>query len=114
MERTGQLLRVLTHVIESMREEATVLPQLEPTVQDELIEVLCSKFDVLESSFTTSDTESEHKAVMPPGSQSVIFLARLLQFDLGFQSAWTSKTRETSNNLVATLFRLALVCILFF
>lgn len=95
-----------------MREEATLLPQLEPAVQDELIAVLCSKFDTLESSLTTRDSEPGIRAVMPQVFQSVIFLARLLQFDLGFHSAWTPKTKETSIKLVSTLFRLALVCVL--
>lgn len=109
IERASQLLRVLTHVVESMREEATSLPQLESVVQDEVIDVLCAKFDTLESCMTSGGTEPHTGAQTTRDFQNVIFLARLLQFDLGFQSAWTSKTREVSIQLVSTLFRLAIV-----
>jgi mediator of RNA polymerase II transcription subunit 12 len=108
IQRAGQLLRVLAHIAESMREEAALLPQLESTVQDEFIDVLSAKFDAIKSALE-ADREADIGTETSHISQSLIFLARLLQFDLGFQGAWTSKTKGASNHLISILFRLALV-----
>jgi mediator of RNA polymerase II transcription subunit 12 len=88
-----------------MREEAAALPQLDPVVQDEFIDVLCAEFDAIDS-ILTADLEP---VIRPEIFQSLIFLVRLLQFDLGFRGAWTAKAKGASNRLVSTLFRLALV-----
>lgn len=105
IERAGQLLRVLAHVIESMREQAALLPQLDPMVQDEFIDAICVKFNAIESILTSDGWGLETSQV----SRSLIFLARLLQFNLGFRGAWTAKAKSVSDQLVSALFRLALV-----
>jgi len=108
IQRAGQLLRVLAHIAESMREEAALLPQLESAVQDEFVDVLSAKFDAIKSTLE-ADRETDIGIETSHISQSLIFLVRLLQFDLGFQGAWNAKTRGASNHLVSILFRLALV-----
>jgi len=111
IQRAGQLLRVLAHITESIREEAALLPQLDPVVQDEFIDVLSSKFDAINSTLE-ADRETDIGTETSYLSQSLIFLARLLQFDLGFRGAWTAKTKGASNQLIFILFRLALVSII--
>lgn len=104
LKRSGQLLRVLAHVAESIHEEASLLPQLESVVQNEFINVLCTQFEALENALNI-DGEGEAFHV----SEGLIFLARLLQFNLGFPGAWTNQVKEVSSKLLATLFRLAVV-----
>ena len=108
IQRAGQLLRVLAHVAESLRETA-LLPQLESEVQDEFIDAICAQFDVIHSTLVADGDQSDIATKASQSSDTVIFLARLLQYDLGFPGGWTAKTKGASNPLVSTLFRLALV-----
>ena len=109
IQRAGQLLRVLAHVTESIREEAAMLPQLEAVVQDKFIDAICTKFNAIHSTLAADSGKTETEIETSQLSQALVFLARLLQFDLGFRGVWTAKTKEASNQLVSTLFRLALV-----
>lgn len=104
VKRLGQLLRVLVHLVESIRAEANALPQLEVNVQDEFIVALWSKLDALETAATASDGIQA-----PTISESIIFLARLLQFDLGLPGAWTAKAKDISGKMVLTVFKLTVV-----
>jgi hypothetical protein len=100
VDHAGQILRILAHFAEPLR-EPPMLPQLEPDAQDNFIGNLCDKFKALES------MQSQASSARAVGLS--IFLARLLQFDLGFIRAWTPKTKEAGLSLLTILFRLAMV-----
>ncbi|RDB24995.1 Mediator of RNA polymerase II transcription subunit 12 [Hypsizygus marmoreus] len=100
--RSSDLLRVLTYVAEPLREKPGTLPILEHAIQDDLLDILYSKIVSLESSTTETAT--------PPHlmtSKEIVLLLRLLQFELGFRSTWTSKTKEINDKLACSLFKLA-------
>lgn len=109
VQRAGELLRVLAHVVEPLREETSLLPQLEPGVQDEFFTALTANFELLESLLSAYNMDSSEDDRPSQITRCAIFLARLLQFNLGFRGAWTEKTRVLSTNLSSTIFRLALV-----
>lgn len=105
VHHVGQILRILAHFAEPLRREPSLLPQLEPEVQDKFIGILCTKFKALESML--------HNDPSAQVADLSIFLARLLQFDLGFIRTWTAKTKETGLTLLTNLFRLALVGLIY-
>lgn len=104
VRRGSQLLRVLVHVAGSMQEEAISLPQVKPSTQDDFIAVVCALFAGIETMLAV-DEVFETAGI----SESLIFLLRLLQFDLGLTGVWTPKTKELSGKLVSTLFKLSTV-----
>ena len=106
VERAGELLRVLVYLAEPLREETSLLPTLEPDTQHEFFDALCTQFVTVETLLGERDAADDRLHQI---TQSAILLARLLQFDLGFRGAWTSRAKEASTGLSATLFRLALV-----
>ncbi|KAF8876501.1 hypothetical protein BD779DRAFT_1560397 [Infundibulicybe gibba] len=104
--RAGELLRVLIYLVEPLREDLASLPILDPSIQDEFFNALCIKFTGTEAlSINLEDNETDYCQI----TQGIIFLARLLQFDLGLQGAWTSKTKEASSGLSSSIFKLALL-----
>jgi mediator of RNA polymerase II transcription subunit 12 len=107
IRRAGELLRVLIHVTEPLREEAFELPELDCGIQEGFFDAICTKFEDIRSMFNGGSFTDDGLSQV---TRSAIFLGRLLQFDLGFRGVWTAKTREGSGSLSSTLFRLALVC----
>lgn len=101
VRRAGQLLRVLVHVAGSRQQSEVSVRQLKASVQDDFIEaiyVILHNIEITESSEEIMGT-----------SDSLVFLLRLLQFDLGCSNIWTLKTKEISGKLVPTLYNLATV-----
>ena len=103
----SEMLRLLANIVAPFRKDAA-LPQLDATVQEHLFTAICAKV--------------AHMArVMPPlvhapwereaqlGSEAVVFLARMLQFHLGFPIAWSQQAKDLAAELCLDLTRLALV-----
>lgn len=111
LERTGELLRVLAHVAEPLRDGKDQLPSLDPQIQNRFMTLLLAKFEILESILCSEGAadDMDVDGAPLPISDAVILLTRLLQFDLGFPGVWTKETEVCGNNLVAVLFRLVLV-----
>ncbi|KAJ7755754.1 hypothetical protein DFH07DRAFT_490213 [Mycena maculata] len=103
-ERAGELLRVIAYVAEPLRATGSQLPALDLAIQDEFFEVLNDKFVDVERYLT--DAESSLGTEL---TQASISLSRLLQFHLGFPVVWTTKIKELSTTLSATIFRLVLL-----
>lgn len=109
IERAGQLLRVLTRVAESSREEALDICELDPSIQNEFINIVSAKMSELEAALTAYHTNTEMADDDSPLANSIIFLCRLLHFDLGLRGAWTTSTRMQTTSLVSVLSRIAMV-----
>ena len=109
VRRAGEILRILTHLAQPLWAEASLLPLLEPATQDKFFNALCKKFGDIESILSTNETDSLDKSAHSTVTQAVIFLARLLQFNLGFRGAWTAEAKAASSELTSTIFKLAVV-----
>ena len=110
IERAGHLLRVLARVAESNREEVLDICQLDPSIQNEFIDVVSSKLSELEAALTVYHSDPKATVDGSPLAGSIIFLCRLLHFDLSLRGAWTTSTRMQTAGLVPVLSRIALVC----
>src|ERR1700722_8951361 len=110
VRRAGEVLRVLTFVAEPLRTEGSLLPPLECDVQDEFFEEICNKLRDIESLLTRNDGDLTTKGGQSEVSRAVMFLGRLLQFDLGFHGVWTPATTTAGSSLSSTLLQLAIVC----
>lgn len=111
IERASQLLRVLTRVAESNREEALDICQLDPSVQKEFINAVSAKMSELEAALTAHYSDPKAAVDGSPLAGSIIFLCRVLHFDLGLRGAWTTSTRIQTASLVPVLSRIAMVCL---
>lgn len=101
----GELLRVLIYVAEPLRARQVPLPVLETSIQDEFLDAVSSNLVSVESLIASrSNPQPDAKL-----NQDLILMLRLLQFELGFQNPGSTKTKEASNRLTSSLFRLALV-----
>jgi mediator of RNA polymerase II transcription subunit 12 len=112
VRRAGDLLRLLAHIANPFQEEHTPL-QLDPSVQDDFITATSNKFTDLESTLAVDGhgaTPIQNSSLLAEAS---IFLGRLVQFDLGIPGAWTPKTRRVARELSMTIFRIALVRLMF-
>ena len=105
IDRAGEILRLLSHVMEPFRTKGTVF-QLDANCQERLGKGICETLSAVESMFAATGAEG-----LTSLTQNVLFLARLLQFNLGFGGTWTTTIREQYEILSSTLFRLALVCV---
>lgn len=108
VSRAGDILRFLTNVTEPMGKGETT-PSLESCIQDRLVHALQEKLSIilkimLGAAFQEQDGVP-HQALV----RLAIFLARLLQFDLGLSEVWTQDMKNRSQALSSTLFQLALV-----
>lgn len=90
-----------------MREDASLLPDLEPLIQEEFLDSLHTKIATVESLLESNEASVED-STQP--TQGIILILRLLQFELGFRSAWTPKTKDFCDAICKLLFKLALVC----
>jgi mediator of RNA polymerase II transcription subunit 12 len=113
LHRAGDLLRVLTLIAEPLRSDDSLLPPLDSPIQERFFEATCKSFRDLESSMTSGQHLTEAGGGNSKITHAVIFLGRLLQFDLGFRGAWTPATIASGSLLSSTIFQLALVCWLF-
>ena len=102
LRRVGEMLRVLVHVSQPFRGSTATLPPVDTAVQEAFIETLDKRLKVFDSQIANEDTSAH-------SPQDFILLCRLLQFILSFRITWTPKTKDSSSNLSAMIFRLALV-----
>ncbi|KZT67178.1 hypothetical protein DAEQUDRAFT_673722 [Daedalea quercina L-15889] len=104
---TGEVLRLLSKIVERFRQNAT-LPTLDPAAQDKFFSGLVGRFAQMEEAWATGRSDGAEDS-LNQASHCIIFLARLLQFDLGFPGAWTPQATELSSTLCGTLFDLVLL-----
>ena len=96
--------------MQPFRSPSHALPSIEEDIQGKLITSLFEKLSALEAELRKDATRDD--GLYTPRNdmtEPVLFLARLLQFDLGFPGIWTQKTKEVGDKLLATVFRLALL-----
>ena len=103
----GEILRLLANIVAPFRKDAS-LPQVDPSVQDHLFAALCAKIAEM-TEMMAALVQQPWSEDIARGSQAVIFLARLLQFYLGFPNQWSQQAKDLSEKLCANLTRLALV-----
>ena len=112
VEGAGEILRALTHLAEPLRAEPSKVPTIEPTIQDGCFSAICNRFKDLATILSKNDDTPLEPLEQGRPSRTpkiVIFLTRLLQFDLGLRGVWTNNTKSASNDLASTLFELAIV-----
>ncbi|KAF9219563.1 hypothetical protein BS17DRAFT_760662 [Gyrodon lividus] len=102
VNRAGEVLRLLSHVTEPLRTKGSIF-QLDSTSQERLGKAICETLCAVESMFVAASASAPNQL-----TQNVIFLARLLQFSLGFSGPWTTAFREQYETVSSVLFRLAL------
>ncbi|KAI0633322.1 hypothetical protein C8Q77DRAFT_1217758 [Trametes polyzona] len=103
----GEILRLLANIVVPFRSDAS-LPQLDSAVQESLFAVLCAKVAEM-TDMMTGLVRQPWSEDISRGSQAVIFLARLLQFFLGFPTTWSQQAKDLAEELCANLTRLALI-----
>lgn len=102
-DRAGELLRVLSYVAEPLRTKGTDI-RIDPLVQDRLGRVILEAFTTIELRLAASSSASEQM------TRSAVFLARLLQFSLGFAGGtWSTNCTDIHEGLSCVLSRLLLV-----
>ncbi|KIK91304.1 hypothetical protein PAXRUDRAFT_830959 [Paxillus rubicundulus Ve08.2h10] len=102
VDRAGEILRLLSHVTEPLRTKGSIF-QLDPISQERLGKAICETLCAVQPMFAAGGASVPSRL-----TQSVIFLARLLQFNLGFSGPWTTTFREQYETVSLVLFRLAL------
>lgn len=109
VERAGQLLRVLARIAESNREETLDICQLDPSIQNEFINVVNAKMSELEAALAAYHSDPNAAVDSSLLASGITFLCRLLHFNLGLRGAWTTSTRMQTTSLVPVLSRIAMV-----
>jgi hypothetical protein len=107
LDKTSEILRLLVTVTSSLRLRNLNLPVIASHIQDDLVKVLHL---ALISSVNVADA---NPSIEESVTERVIFLARLLQFDLGLRHIWTPTTCSLMSSLCAYLFRLVVVSLVF-
>ncbi|KAG5646822.1 hypothetical protein DXG03_002199 [Asterophora parasitica] len=106
-QRAGELLRVLIYIAEPLREGPEPLPLVDTSIQDDFADALASKIHSMEH-FATSNYAPE--MVGGEESEYMVLILRLMQFELGFRTVWSSKMKEATEKAVSSLFRIAVAC----
>ena len=107
VSKAGDVLRLLTNVVEPMRKEGTSAHQVDQPVQDKLLRAIHDRLVVILRTLSTGQSSNQQNTAQ--AIQAVVFLSRLLQFDLGLSGVWTPEMKNMSEPLCDILFRLALV-----
>lgn len=95
--------------MQPFRHSSTPLPSLDQEIQDFLVANLSTKLSALEALIRNriQDDKERHR-VSALLTDAVLFLARLLQFDLGFPGAWTKAMKDAASRFTETMLRLAI------
>lgn len=109
IQSAGELLRLLSNIVKPFRDDPPSLPQLEAAVQDALITALAAKFEMLEGFLSADVGGSVSYVETKRVTDAVVFLSRLLQFDLGLPGVWTQQTREVDDKILNSILSLAMV-----
>ncbi|THH04935.1 hypothetical protein EW145_g5157 [Phellinidium pouzarii] len=108
--KAGHFLNLLSTIMQPYRHLPSPLPSLDGTVQDKFIISLLRKFSALEEALRSQTQRIKEKDnVQVPLRDPVLFLARLLQFDLGFPGAWTQVMKDVGDQVIEVVLRLALL-----
>lgn len=110
IENAGKILRLLTNLVEPMRAfgAQSSLPQPDTAVQQGLVSVLQQLLQNIANVLSPDASDS-----VPPSvrlTSVTIFLARVLQFYLGFPGIWTQWMKDYCDKLSKTLSKLIVVC----
>ncbi|KAH7905552.1 hypothetical protein BJ138DRAFT_1072652 [Hygrophoropsis aurantiaca] len=120
VERAGEVVRILSHVAGPLLEESPQLSlEIDIITQEKMIGVILDNFtlaDTLLSSHAEATLDPSLGSLdntplnpRPQLTQAVIFLARLLQFELGLSGIWTDVFRSKCNHIAPMLFKLVLL-----
>ncbi|KAH9858392.1 hypothetical protein C2E23DRAFT_767676 [Lenzites betulinus] len=103
----GEILRLLANIVAPFRRDTSQL-QLDAAVLESMFAPLCTKFaDVTE--IMAALAQEPWSEDLARSSQAVIFVARVLQFYLGFPVTWSQQMKDLAEELCANLARLALI-----
>ena len=108
IKSAGEFVKLLSSIMDPFREDHVAIPSLDIEVQDALACALYSKLQMLEETMKglpSSDLSQETEI-----TESIVFLSRLLQFELGFVHDWKSSQKELMQKLLFLEYRMALVC----
>lgn len=110
-ERADHFLTLLSTIAIPTRGELTAhSARLNADVQNGFMPKLLAKLTLMESSLLKYAEETEPSfGRRPPVTSSLLFVVRLVQYNLGFEGAWTAQTRDVGNQILAALVRLAAV-----
>ena len=109
VSKAGDILRLLTNVAEPMRKDAQTKCSLEAWVQGRAMQCLHDKLMALFELMDTEKAQTVGDAVLHDRLQAVVFLARVLQFILGFAGTWSQELTTSAESLCSVLFKLILV-----
>ncbi|CAA7259196.1 unnamed protein product [Cyclocybe aegerita] len=101
LRRVGDLLRVLIHVSQPLRETPNSIPTVETTIHESFLEAVDKGFQALDKAVTDSD-------IPPECRDNLVLLCRLLQFILSFKFTLTVHSRTLCTNISTIIFRLVL------
>nr|VWP02310.1 Non-specific serine/threonine protein kinase (EC [Ganoderma boninense] len=103
----SEILRLMANIVAPLRKDES-LPQLDPLIQESFFAVLCVKIKKMtETMATLLQNPWEEEAAR--GTQAVVFMARMLQFYLGFSITWSQQAKDLAEELCFNLTRLALM-----
>lgn len=102
----GEILHLLAAVLQPIRDNGQLLPELDSSVQERFLEAWITAFNPAASSIIS------RTAVTPADDCAgiVIFMTRLLHFDLGIPGAWTKQLQQYGHAMCSSLFDLSIVC----
>ncbi|KAH8119597.1 hypothetical protein DFH11DRAFT_1501865 [Phellopilus nigrolimitatus] len=107
-DKAGHFLNLLSMIMRPFRHLPAQLPTLEESVQNKLIASIFRKMLSLEGAVRDrAKNDKENMASLASLTNPVLFTARLLQFDLGFPGAWSQKMKNTGDQMVNVVLRLA-------
>jgi hypothetical protein len=96
--------------------EAETAALLDEDAQNQFLPALLSKLKLMEKcvrEYAEGQSELALFGRRPPETGPMLFIVRLVQYDLGFDGVWTAQTRVIGPHLLATLLRLASVSIVY-
>ncbi|KAI0829604.1 hypothetical protein BC628DRAFT_1314187 [Trametes gibbosa] len=102
----GEILRLLANIVAPFRKDTSLL-QLDAAVLESMFPPMCAKFAEM-TEIMASLVQEPWSEDLARSTQAVIFMARVLQFYLGFPVTWSQQMKDLSEELCANLTRLAL------
>jgi mediator of RNA polymerase II transcription subunit 12, fungi type len=96
-------------MVDFLREKGDIAPALDPETQNIFLPAICTRLEKVEAILDGRSSEISTIAERSAFTPCVVFLARLLQFNLGFSGVWTATTKEIIPRLSGTVLSLLLV-----
>lgn len=108
--KAGHFLNLLSAIMQPFRHSAEPFPSIEEVVRDALVNGMASKFMHLRDAFDRPDDDDYSPTGMRAQlTDCTLFMARLLQFFLGFPDIWKGILLKTGDALMATILDLTLL-----